>query len=176
MVVTLSDGCIYLIESNAARNSDWITDHSGDPDAIDFATDNFNEGDDYIVISKFTDYNVMSHTGVPVKQTGGGYQYDVKLGKRYHTISFSGIVSSLAAANKVEQMIMAPEHTETTGFARYFLIIRFAASSYQNFTDNKGTQKEYCRCIIETGSIGWDADDPLIWTVSFNLKSVHKTT
>lgn len=170
-MATLNSGSIYLIESDAVDNDNWIGDHAGDPDQIDMT--NYTEGTEYAEISKILGYNQAFRTGVKVADVGSGTSYETKYGRRNYIVPVRGLVSSLASANLLQKMCMIPRHTEITGYKRYYLIIKFATGSYVQFVDNDGNDKKYCRgIVIPGGIIKWSDSEPLVWNVSLTFRSV----
>lgn len=118
-------------------------------------------------------YGQGFRTGVKVVDVGAGTSYETKSARRSYIVPVRGIVSSVASANKVQKMCMIDRHTTITGYKRYYLIIKFATSSYVEFVDNDGNDKKYCRgIIIPGGRITWSDSDPLVWNVSLTFRSV----
>ena len=170
-MATLNPGSIYLIESDAVDNDNWIGDHAGDPDHV--LMTNYTEGTEYAEISKILGYSQNFRTGAKVTDVGSGTSYEIKYGRRNYVVPFQGLVSSLASANKVQKICMIDRHTTTTGYKRYYLIIKFATGSYVEFVDNDGNDKKYCKGIVVPGGrIRWSDTDPLVWNVSLTFRSV----
>jgi len=132
----------------------------------------FTEGTEYAEISKILGYGQGFITGIKPTDVGSGRTFDLKMGLRSYLFPVRGLVSSLASANLLQKMCMIARHTETTGFKRYYLIIKFATNSYVEFIDHNGNVREYCKGIVLRGRITWSDSDPLIWNVSLTFRSV----
>jgi len=172
MATSLSDGYIYLIESDSVANDDWITDHAGDPDSVDLSL--FTAGTEYCKLEIPEEFQKGFHTGIVVEQGSAGSSYDLRSERRWYDLLASGIETSIANADLVDQFCMTAAHTsgDATTFERYYLIIRFAASNYVNFTDDSGNRKEYCKGVITDGRIIWQKSRPSLAMVRLNWRSV----
>lgn len=169
---------IAFVESDSATNDDWITDHSGDPDDIDWST--YTEGQEAVVLTKFARCSVNAVTGVKGEQLGAGISYDEKYGTRYYQFDIAGVLnegaasSTWTAVNYLDQFAMDDSHTTGTGFTRFYLIICQAASNYKEFTDNNNARKEYCMCNIKNVLMSFADARNLSWTYQIQGFSVWR--
>ena len=170
MATNLSDQKIYFLES---EDDDWITDHAGDPDAIDL--DGFSgEGVDWCKLEMPKMWKKSFGTGMVIVDSGGGYSFQERDNKRFYALLAEGILTSRANGDLVEQFFTNNRHTaaaEAT-YIQYYMIVRFAASDYVNFTDHVGNRKEYCKGSVLTGDLVWNHLTPQAFLVRLNFRSV----
>ena len=134
----------------------------------------FTEGTHYCKLQIPKQFIKNFSTGAKVETGSGGNQFDERSAMRAYTLMAEGIEASVANADLVEQFCMSERHTSGVvgTFFRYYLIIRFAASSYVKFTDSGGTRRDYCKGIILNGAVIWNKSKPLVETVKLNWASV----
>lgn len=164
----LTDGYIYFIESEVADNQNWL--HN--PDNIVIGS--FTEGTDYCKLQFPNNFQVPFGTGAVINTGSSGNQYMNISARRFYKFLADGIEASIANANTIDQFIMSNRHTSGVIGTRkwYYLVIRFAASSYVKFTDGGGTQRDYCKGIIVDGVRVWNKAKPLIMKIHINFGSV----
>lgn len=171
MATALTPGRFYLIESDAG-NQDWITNNSGDPDAIDL--DNFTEGTDFVSLPFPLGLTRTSFTGVIVTPTGSGKSHDQRNATRFYKVLQRGFQTTLANANLVDKFAMSDRHTSgaIATFKRYYLIFYFGTNSHIEFTDGSDNRKSYCRGIIISVATQWIESNSLKFMVIINWDSV----
>lgn len=170
MATALTIGKFYFIESDAG-NQDWITNNSGDPDAIDL--DNFTEGTDYVEFNIPRGFTKTSFTGALVTPMGGGKSFDLRFAARFYRVLAIGIQTSLANVNLVDKFIMSDEHvTGGSSFKRYYLIVYFGTNSHLEFTDASDNRKSYCKGIILSAPAIWVDSDSSNFNLKINWQSV----
>ncbi len=170
MSIDLNDGYIFFIESDAVDNQNWVT--VGDPDLINLV--NFTEGEDYCKLKLPKEFRKWFTTGMEIVDSGGGNSYQLRWNRRAYKLLSTGIETSRANADLVEGFFMRDRHTSPspTIYKDYYLIFRFAASDYVNFTDDGGTRREYCRGGVENGEEMWVYDNPKNYILKLNFRSI----
>ena len=173
MATGLSDGYIYFLESDAVDNDDWIGDHAGDPDNADIS--GMAEGTEHCKIPLPKTWRKTFHTGIIVKDSGGGTSFDMRAATRGYSILPMGFVTSIANANLVEKFFMIDRHTSgaSATFVEYYIVIRFGAGSYAEFKDASASgMKKYCPVRVIVGHSIWNESNPLVMTLKLNIRSV----
>lgn len=152
-MATLTPGYIYLIESDAVDNDDWIGDHAGNPELLDIAP--YTEGTEYAKLQIPKQFVKNFITGAVVNTGSGGNQYVEMSAKRAYALLAEGIETTVANADLVDEFCMSERHTSgiVGVFKQYYLVIKLAVNSYVKFTDSEGNRQKYCRGIILNGSI-----------------------
>ena len=164
----LTDGYIYLIESDAGDNQNWL--HAPN----DIVIGNFTEGTDYVKLQMPSQYKKNFFTGVVVKSGSGGNEYDLRSARRWYKILTQGIETSKTNADLIESFCMSERHTSglTTTFVRYYLIIRESSTVYVKFTDSGGTRRDYCKGIVLGGDVTWTKSRSLVAVIKLDFRSV----
>ena len=172
MATALTDGYIYLIESDGTDNQDWITNNSGDPDAIDL--DSFAEGVEYCKIEFPQQFKKNFTTGIIVKDASGAISFERRWEKRAYAVLSRGVNTTRANADLVEKFLTAPRHTagSLSTYKFYYLIFYFGTNDHVPFTDQDGNRKSYCKGVVTSGSELWNEATPLNYIVSLNWRSV----
>lgn len=174
MATAPTAGYIYLIEAagDLGAKTNWITAGSGDPDTIDI--EQFTEGLTYCKIEMPEMFRKSFVTGITVEDGGGGISFDRRFERRAYAILASGISTTRANGDKVEQFCMAPRHTSGSSavYKNYYLIFYFAVNDHGPFTDASGNRKSYCKGAVLNGSIIWNKSNPLLYTIKLNWRSV----
>ena len=167
-MATLTAGYIYLIESDAGDNQNWLHD----PETI--VVGNFTDGTDICSLKIPRTFTKQFSTGVQVTTGAAGNEFDYRAARRAYAIMAQGIETSISNANTVEKFIMSDRHTSgsSTTFVRYYLVIKFGSNDYVEFTDSTGTRREYCTGIVLNGVITWRESSSQTALVRFNFKSV----
>lgn len=172
MATTLTSGYIYFVESESVGGDDWINDHAGDPDAIDL--DAMTEGTEYCKIELPKRWVKTFRTGITVTDAGGGTSFEHRASIRGYSLLSEGLKTSIANANLVEQFFMIDRHTSGSDaiFKGYYLVVKFATSSYAEFKDaSASAMKEYCPIRVISGSSTWDENSPQSMTIRLNTRS-----
>jgi len=153
MAIAPTPGYIYLIESNAVDNDDWITDHGGDPDLLDLT--DYTEGTEYVKLEIPQNFQKAFNTGIRVSDMVGGKSYDIRWMKRFYQLLAKGIETSVANADLIEGFIMSNRHTagDSATFVRYYLIVYFGVNTHLKFTDASGNRQSYCKGVVLGGII-----------------------
>ena len=166
-MVALSDGYIYFIESEAAQQN-WLHD----PDTI--VIGNFTEGTHYCKYAFPQKWVKAFATGMVITPSGGGVSFQLRPNRRYYNALAQGILTSRANADLVEKFFMDDRHTAASiaSYKTYYLIIRFGASDYVNFTDHDNNRREYCKGAVTSGENIWNENDPANVLVRLNFESI----
>lgn len=171
MATALSDGYIYLIESSAADNQNWVPT----PGNIDL--DNFIQGDEYCCVKFPKKWRKRGNTGIQVSQASGGDGFMTRTSRRFYQAEFQGLEAIGAEAHYIDEFIMNNRHTATsaTTFEDYYLIIcrdEDGAAGFEKFTNSAGSQVDYCKGIVADYYIEWQEGKNLRAMVGFNFVSV----
>lgn len=166
-MASLSDGYIYFIESEAAQQN-WLHD----PDNI--VIGNFTEGTHYCKLRFPQKWRKAFDTGMTITPSGGGVSYQLRPNRRFYGLLAQGITTSRANGDVVEGFFTINRHTASsaTTYKTYYLIIRFGASDYVNFTDEDGNRREYCKGAVVNGDVSWSETDPANVIVRLNFESI----
>lgn len=181
MATALTDGKLYLIESDDTDNQDWIADNSGDPDAIDL--DSFTIGTEFCVLDFVFKFDKRGVTGAVVPPSpGGAITTDEKESARFYIVTVSAKASSKAQADQFDKFCMANRHVSgvPTTFKRYHMILYWTTNVHELFTDGgvsggviKENRVSYLTGIVSPDFIiSLDEKEPLIRNVNFVFKSV----
>jgi hypothetical protein len=171
MATPLSDGKVYLIESDAGDNQNWVPT----PGNIDL--DNFIQGDEYCVLSIPRQWTQGGVTGIQADTASGGNGFMTRTWRRYYIVKMVGLEAIGAEAHYVDEFIMNNRHTATSGatFTDYYLVIcrdEDGATGYQKFTNSAGAQVDYCKGVVTDFQIIWQEGKNLRATVQFTFMSV----
>ena len=167
MAIPLTQGYIYILESNAATNQDWV---AGGAATIDLT--NFTEGTEYCKLERPKKFVKGFSSGVQIMDPGGGGSVQVNWDKRIYTVQATGIETSVANAEKLDQFTMLAAHTGEDNYIPYYLVFKYGTTSYVMFTDFGGTRRNYCKGVIVTGSIMWLEQDNLNAILQFSWRSI----
>jgi hypothetical protein len=171
MATALSDGKIYLIESDAVTNQDWITNNAGDPDAIDL--DSFTDGTEYCHFDFPLKMVKRGKTGITVETWGAAKTADTRSGKRFYNCIIMGKTDTRANAWNIGKFIMADNHvTGASTFERYYLIIYYGTNDHEPFTDASNARLSYCTGIVSDWEISWAEPQHINMDVRINWWSV----
>ena len=171
MATAPTAGYIYLIESDATDNADWVT-ASGDPDNIDIEL--YTEGTEYCKIEMPEQFRQNFFTGIGVYDVGGGESFEMKYARRSYKVLAEGLPTTRSNGDKVANFVMLPRHTSgvSATFKEYYLIFYFGVNDHLPFIDASGNVKSYCKGRIINGSKIWDKSNPLLYTIKLNWRSV----
>ena len=171
MVTAPTAGNIYLIESDATDNADWVT-ASGDPDTIDLSL--YVEGTEYCKIAMPQQFRKNFKTGIVVTDGSGAISFERRWEKRAYALLAQGISTTRANGDLVEEFLMAARHTSGTvaTYKTYYLIFYFGVNDHSPFTDSAGNRKSYCKGVVTNGSMLWNQSKPDVYTIQLNWRSV----
>jgi hypothetical protein len=171
MATAPTAGNIYLIESDATDNADWVT-VSGDPDTIDL--DLYVEGNEYCKLEMPQQFKKNFSTGIVVTDGSGGISFERRWEKRSYTIALRGISTTRANGDLVERFLTIPRHTSGTvaTYKTYYLIFYFGVNDHNPFTDSAGARQSYCKGVATIGSMLWVQSNPHRYTIDLNWRSV----
>lgn len=175
MATGLTPGCIYFIESDSGDNSDWITDHSGDPDLIDFDTDNFTEGTEYCKLLIPETFRQRLNSGIVTTASGGAKSFSIMNEKRWYQVLAGGIETTRANAKLVHDFFAAPRHTsgdKTNVYVDYYLIIYFGTNDHIPFMNASGVSKSYCPVDYSWVDILWSNTRNTLTKITIQVTSV----
>lgn len=168
----LTDGKLYLFESESGQQ-DWITDNSGDPDAI--VIGNFTIVTHYCLLDFVMKFDKRGITGARVPPSpGGAVSADQREEARYYIVTVAAQASSKTQADRFDEFCMSARHTKgDANFKRYHLIMYHTTNVHGFFTDADGNRKSYLTGIVSPDfTISLDEAKPLIRNVNFVFKSV----
>lgn len=147
-------GYFYFIESEVAQQN-WI---AGGADTI--VIGNFTEGTHYVKLAIPKDMQKRFKTGITVAHLGG-VDFEVFWGNRAYNVLSEGIETSRANADLIEKFLMADRHTIEASFVQYYLVAKYDATHFWEFTNHDNERKDYCRGYILDGAIIWsDTENP----------------
>ena len=138
---------VLFIESNAADNDDWITDHAGDPDLITYT--NYTEGTEVLVFTKVLSRKIVAIPGNRAEPRAGGNTYEYRSGRRYYQFQYAFVANSRAEVNNCLKFPMFERHTEATSYKDYYLVDLQAANDHITFVDASNNVKSYCKVHIQ---------------------------
>ena len=171
MATAPTAGYIYLIESDATDNADWVT-ASGDPDNIDIEL--YVEGTEYCKIEMPQQFTKKFKTGIVVTDASGGISFERRWERRAYAILARGLPTTRVNGDLVEQFIMSARHTSGTvaTYKPYYLIFYFGVNDHSPFSDAGGTRRSYCKGVVTDGSIIWLHSRPSLYNIQLNWRSV----
>ena len=154
MATALSDGKVYLIESDAADNQNWAPT----PGNIDL--DNFVQGDEYCVLNLPKRWTKKGMTGIQVSTASGGDGFMNRTYRRAYMVQIAANEEIGANAHYVDEFIMNNRHTATSGttFTDYYLVIcrdEDGANGFELFTNDSGSQVGYLKGVVTEYQITW---------------------
>ena len=169
MAIALEDGMIYFLESEAGTNQDWI---AGGATTIDLTT--FTEGTEYCKLPMPRRWVKNFDTGMDIIDSGGGNSFQLRYARRFYNILAEGIETSRANGDLVEKFFTIDAHTEASvsTYNDYYMVIRFTATSFVEFTDQTGARKDFCKGAVKNGSITWVEVNPINVIMRLNFKSI----
>ena len=151
MATAPSDGYIYLIESDAVRNADWVT-ASADPQNIDL--DLYTQGTEYCRLNFPKQWNKRGTTGINIEDASSGKSFMERTSRKGYIITIQDVETTGTNASYIEQFIMDDDHTASlpATFKQYYLIMQRSSTDYEKFTDASDNRQEFCKGAI----IDWD--------------------
>jgi hypothetical protein len=169
MATDMVIGNIYILESDATDNIDWVPN-----------VDNiilgalYTEGTEYIKLEIPQKYKIQFRTGITVTDSGAGTSFDRRAARRAYLMLANGIETSRDNAALVRNFFMLDRHTSGTAsvFKRYYLVIKWGATDYEPFIDASSTSRDYCKGVVINGDTEWDEDTSLVAIVRLNWRSV----
>lgn len=170
MATNPTPGKIYLVESDS---DDWIGDHAGDVDLIDF--DSFTaEGTDWCQMSFPMSFIKRGHTGAVVTVEGGALQSDARSRKRYYTPTIMATCKNKTTADLIGKFLMSDRHTSgrIATFKRYHLIVYYGANNHALFTDPNDARLSYLPGIVTNWHINWSEPNHINRNVKLNFNGV----
>lgn len=170
MATAPTAGKIYLVESDS---DDWITDHAGDPDLIDF--DSFtNEGVDWCQFSFPMRMIKRGKTGITVVASGAAKTSESRNMARFYNAIVMGKTSSRANAHLIGKFLMSNRHTSgaSATFKRYYLVIYYGTNDHEPFTDASDSRLSYAPGVVSDWEIQWSEPKHINMDVRINWWSV----
>lgn len=142
---------ITLLESDATRNDDWITDHSGDPDYVDLTKYNVSSRIDILDRSKWKVNNLNTNWQTKIGEVS--FPSDITVatpfGENTDAIMLDGWAESMADANYIDDFIK--EHNNLAD-KRIYLVINAGTEgtgSYKTFKDGDRVSQKYARGYVK---------------------------
>ena len=169
MATDMVNGYIYILESDAVDNVNWVP-------TVDnvILAGNYTEGTDFVKLEIPKKYKIKFKTGCKVTDSGAGSSFDLRSARRSYAMLANGIETSRANAEKIMNFLMLDRHTSGAAatFKRYYMIIKYDTTSYVQFIDASSTLRDYCKGDVIDGDLDWDGDDPLVVKIKLNWRSV----
>lgn len=168
-VIDLEDGHIYFLESDAGNNQNWI---AGGATTIDLT--NFTEGTEYCKLEMPQRWVKSFNTGMEIINSGAGNSFQLRYARRFYNLLSNGIKTSLTNGDLVEKFFTIDAHTESSSatYKDYYIVIRFSATSFVNFTDQAGSRKDFCKGAVISGSMTWDESSATTVAMRLNFNSI----
>ena len=169
MATDMVTGNIYILESDAVDNINWVP-----------TVDNiilgalYTEGTEYIKLEIPQKYKIQFKTGITITDSGAGSSFDRRSARRAYLMLANGIETSRDNAEIIRNFFMLDRHTSGSAsvFKRLYLVIKYGATDYEKFIDASSTSREYCKGVVIDGETEWDETDPQVATVRLNWRSV----
>lgn len=165
----LTPGYIYILESDAVRNQNWV------PTVANIGlVANFTEGTDFCKLKIPKQWTKGGTTGITADDASGGKTYVTRTSRKSYKITIQGIEVVGSDADNIEKFIMSAAHTATSvsTFKYYYLIIMRSATDYEEFTDDGGTRRDYCKIVITPDwRIVWNEAKSRVANVLINCRS-----
>jgi hypothetical protein len=169
MATALSDGRIYLIESDAADNQNWVPT----PSNIDL--DNFTEGTDFCQLKIPQRTTQRGYTGILIQDASGGAGFMTRSYRRGYLVTIMSNELFETEAYLIDKFIMNDRHvaTSTSTYTNYYLVIcrdqDDTSYGYAKYTNSAGSQVNYLK-----GAIPNDGGYECTWTEGQNLRAQIK--
>jgi hypothetical protein len=149
---------IYVLESTAATNDDWITDHAGDPGEADLAL--YTSGTEYIFIGNLKRVQLGWSYKHLYMDFIDGETFTLTYGEEEGLHMFQGIISTQAAAEAINRF--GKTHNRTAANKRY-LVWKLRGDNYFTFYDNSIAGLSYAKGILLNASATWLNTKPATW-------------
>lgn len=162
MVTALSNG-VYIIESDAGDNQNWLHD----PENIDL--DNFTEGDDYCYIPYVESTEEAPECKFNEEDFPGGIGYATPLEERHEMYKVEGFFQVDDRSQKKKVKGFWTKHTNISDNTVY-LIIKHGTDDYETFWDDTRTEREYCKGVFRKVTFNWENEE-----LTYFLKAIFRS-
>ena len=164
----LVDGYIYLLESDAVRNQNWV------PTVANIGlVANYTEGTDYFKLKLPKQWIKNFGTGIDIDDASGGKSYMTRTSRKSYTVTFQDLEVIGSDVALIEQFLMDIDHTASSPstFKQYYLIIRRSITDYEKFTDASDTRQDFCKGVVLECEITWHESQSQIATIRIVFRS-----
>lgn len=170
MATGVSPWTLYLIESDATTNVDWV------PTVGDIDLDFYIEGSEYCKMDFPANFVKQFYTGLKITDLANATSFIMKKGKRGYLFTVYGKCYTKASADYIDEMLMSNAHVKASSYEDYYLVLVHAATVYEKFTDDSGTRQNYLQCGILDGRIKHQnqGSKSLVWDVNLTVKSAFR--
>ena len=170
MVTAVSARTLYLIESDATLNVDWV------PTIASIDLDLYTEGIEYCKMDYPYRKQKRFYTGLKISDLANAKSFIIKKGKRGYLFTVRGKCYTKASADYIDQFLLHNNHVRATDYEDYYLVLVHDSGTYEKFTDHSGTRRDYLQCGILDGTITEvnQGDNSLVWDVSLVVKSAFR--
>jgi len=160
-------GKIYLLESTSGVD-DWITDHSGDPDLIDFSLQ--TEGTHFCQFSFPMKFIKRGKTGMAPSTSSGGVGTSNKTGNKFYNCIIMGTTKNKTNADFIDKFIMDDRHQSPTAatFKNYYLVVYYGTNNHGLFTNIANARLSYAPGIITDFEVSWQEPKHVNFNVRIN--------
>lgn len=169
MATDMVIGYVYFLESDAAQNINWVP-----------TVDNiilsvlYTEGTEFVKLQLPEELRIGFDTSIVVDNAGGGEGFDFRPNRRAYDALAKGIETTRVNAERVMNFFMLDRHTvgAAATFKRYYMVIKYGATTYGQFVDHTSTIRDYCKIVVLGGDLLWRRDDYDRAIVRLNVASV----
>lgn len=167
----VSPRTLYLFESDATDNQDWV------PTVANIVIGNYTAGDDYCSMDYPFDKDKQFYSGLKISDLANAKSFIIKKGKRGYLVGVRTKCYTKAAADYVEEFFMRNEHVKAVDYNDIYLVLVHDATVYEKFTDHSGTRRDYLQCALLSPARIRErnqGDNSFVWDVSYTLKSAFR--
>ena len=170
MATGVSPRTLYLIESDATNNVNWV------PTVANIDLDVYTEGVEYCKMDYPPRKGKRFYTGLKITDLANAKSFIIKKGKRGYLFNIQAKVYTKASADYIDQFLLHNNHVKAVSYEDYYLVLVHDATVYEKFTDNGGTRRDYLQCGIIDGQIIElnRGDRSLVWDVNLTVKSAFR--
>jgi hypothetical protein len=156
-----TDYGVYILESNAADNTDW----GEDPGDADMST--YTEGSEYLYIANPFRKERVGAFACDYTEMGNGKNMLFTYGYETGGYTVSGKMAGIDADEKVEHF--CKRHNRSDAHDLY-LVILIGADDFSEFNDDSHSAKKYVRVHIDNFSCVQSDVQNLIWEVRLQMR------
>lgn len=165
----VSARALYLIESDATNNVNWV------PTVANIDLELYTEGTEYCKMDYPPRKQKRFYTGLKISDLANAKSFIMKKGKRGYLFNVQAKVYTKASSDFIDQFLLANNHVRASNYEDYYLVLVHDSGTYEKFTDNGGTRRDYLQCGILDGIITEvQGDKSQIWDVNLTVKSAFR--
>lgn len=170
MATAVSARTLYLIESDATLNVNWV------PTVANIDLDFYTEGVEYFKMDYPFRKTKHFYTGLKITDLANATSFIMKKGKRGYLFNVQGKCYTKASSDYVDQFLLANKHVKAASYEDYYLVLVHDSGTYEKFTDDGGTRRDYLQCGIIDGRIIEinQGDRSNVWDVNLTVKSAFR--